>query len=175
LPRDRASIVGAVDGERAYQRAAWGRREVGEDGRESFVEDRHEVPAFILFLEHHLAMARSFAAGSSGDYMALDQLRKVAALCLACFEQHGVPSRILDAVVNHRDGMPVDPSLARPESVAGEYLVCPECGSAELSISMSSEGKPVFTCDCGSVTSPSEVDVDHRSADEAPRSGFLLD
>lgn len=44
-------------------------------------------------MQHYLNRAVSGLTTSSGNKEALIQLRKVAALSIACFEVHGVPER----------------------------------------------------------------------------------
>jgi len=78
-----ADVLAAVIGERSYQNRKWGRPS----------ERPHEVGAWMTLMRTHLAEAEQLWAGSRGDEKALDELRKVVAIGIACFEQHGVPSR----------------------------------------------------------------------------------
>jgi hypothetical protein len=71
----------AIDTEREYQKK-WG-------------EKPHEVAAFILYMEHHLEKARALASSMSPETPALEEIRKVTALGVACMEQHGAPPRVL--------------------------------------------------------------------------------
>lgn len=76
-------IFETIERERAYQDAKWGTLE----------QHPHEIAAWVLYIEHHLVKARERASTESGGRGALDELRKVAALCFACMEQHGVVER----------------------------------------------------------------------------------
>lgn len=75
--------VHAIGTERTYQTQLWGT-----------VQDRpHEVGAWLLLMQVHLAKATQKWASSNGDQEALEELRKVLALGFACAEQHGLPDR----------------------------------------------------------------------------------
>lgn len=99
----RSEVYHALDTERAYQARRWGvRTEPGQ-----FLEQPHSIAEWVLYTEHYLAAARALASTRDPETPALEPLRKVAALLIACFEQHGVPGRDPDApVVNGRDGLP---------------------------------------------------------------------
>jgi hypothetical protein len=79
--RDKAYI--AIDTERAYQMRKWG----------TVKERPHEVGAWLTLMRVHLNDAEQAWANSSGDHNALNELRKVLALGVACAEQHGLPCR----------------------------------------------------------------------------------
>lgn len=79
-----ADVLAAVVGERSYQDRKWGTPR----------EHPHEVGGYLTLMRVHLAKAEAAWAGSRGDEGALDVLRKVVAIGVACFEQHGVPSRL---------------------------------------------------------------------------------
>lgn len=81
--------IEAISRERKYQDAVWG---------EAASEGKHEVGAFVLFMEHHLQQARaaiSTGASPGADQAALAEILKVAALGVCCMEQHGAPLRDL--------------------------------------------------------------------------------
>lgn len=90
----RDDVYAALDIEREYQQRLW-----GEDGsrRPPFPVagegPKHSVGNWIVFMRHYLRRAEDNLTTKSGHYDALDELRKVAALAVACFEQHGVPGR----------------------------------------------------------------------------------
>lgn len=77
---ERPEIYKALDSERDYQDKKWGGH-------------KHEVAAFITYIQHHLSYAISSVSTNTNDNIALDELRKVAALCVACFEQHDCRER----------------------------------------------------------------------------------
>lgn len=80
---DQAAAVNAVLQERNYQDKKWGS-----------VQDRpREVGTYLTLMRALLNNAEQAFAKNAGDEPALTELRKVVAVGLACFEQHGVPSR----------------------------------------------------------------------------------
>lgn len=73
-----------VRDERQYQDKKWGT-----------VQQRpREVGTYLTLMRKLLTDAEKAFAENSGDAPALDELRKVVAVGVACFEQHGVPPRI---------------------------------------------------------------------------------
>ncbi len=82
----REEVYAAIDSERDYQ-AKWDSAESG---------GKHEVAAWILYMEHYLQQAReleSTAAAEDVREKVLSKIRCVAALGVACMEQHGAPKR----------------------------------------------------------------------------------
>ena len=82
--KNQEDVLAAVIGERSYQDRKWG----------TISERPHEVGGYITLMRKLLNDAEAAWAGSRGDKDALDELRKVVAVGVACFEQHGVPSRM---------------------------------------------------------------------------------
>jgi hypothetical protein len=89
---NRSDVYAAIDGERDYQSAAWGRGGTMRS-TSSEADGSHEVGSYLLLMEQYLTEARQAYTKNAGDLPALDQLRKVVALGVACFEEHGVPAR----------------------------------------------------------------------------------
>lgn len=77
-------VLAAVIGERSYRDRKWG----------SVKEHPHEVGGYITLMRKLLSDAEAAWCGNRSDAKALDELRKVVAVGVACFEQHGVPSRM---------------------------------------------------------------------------------
>ena len=98
----RDKVFEALTSEREYQTKRWGYRQ--NDG--SFKEPDHSVCDYMVYIKHYLAKAFAEASEKPGSGDALEMLRKVVTLGVACFEQHGVTPRNLDNVVNARDGKP---------------------------------------------------------------------
>jgi hypothetical protein len=73
----------SIQTERAYQDAKWGHHS----------QHGHEVGAWLLLMQVHLAKAQAAWAGANNDKGALEELRKVLAIGVACGEQHGLPHR----------------------------------------------------------------------------------
>lgn len=87
-------VLAAVVGERSYQDQKWG----------TIQQHPHEVGGYITLMRKLLSDAEAAWAGSRGDDDALDELRKVVAVGVACFEQHGVPSRVRKEPAMNHDG-----------------------------------------------------------------------
>ena len=83
----RGVVFRVIDQERDYQEKLWGNTPS---------KGKHEIGAFILFIEQYVDKAKDAItqfADPTGSDQALHQLRKVAALCVACMEQHGAAYR----------------------------------------------------------------------------------
>jgi hypothetical protein len=106
---NRDGIYQVIDGEREYQRKVWGQKGerrvnngvpgetethpvVWPDGRVT-QEVNHSVGNWIVFMEHYLGLAKAELTLKDGHTAALEMMRKVVALGVACFEEHGVPPR----------------------------------------------------------------------------------
>jgi len=95
-------ILDAIVNERQYQARRWGTRH----GLNRFEETQRSVPDFLVYMKTYLDDAFRSATTEVGDDKALEALRKVVALGVACFEQHGMPVRDPNTrCVNARDGM----------------------------------------------------------------------
>lgn len=79
----RDQVYELIDSERDYQDQKWGK---GHD-------EQNNVCNYILYMQHHLGKAASLASTELNNKPALDELRKVVALGIACFEQLGLPKR----------------------------------------------------------------------------------
>lgn len=76
-------VIACIIGERIHQDRKWGT-----------VDERpREVGTYLTLMRKILTDAERAFAENSGDYNALDEMRKVVAVGVACFEQHHVPSR----------------------------------------------------------------------------------
>jgi hypothetical protein len=80
---DRNEVYLAIDGERDYQDRKWGTIE--ERGK--------QVGSWLTLMRHCLTKAESDWATTRGDADALDEIRKVVAVGVACMEQHGAVPR----------------------------------------------------------------------------------
>lgn len=81
--RTREHIYETLNKERDYQDSIWGPDH----------DKTHEVEAFVLYMEEYLNKSRKNLSGKGGVEKALDNLRKVVALGIACFESHGIIGR----------------------------------------------------------------------------------
>lgn len=80
---ERSKVFEAIDSERDYQDRKWG----------TPAEHPHEVGGYLTLMDVHLQRAKAAWAGANNDAGALEALRKVLAIGVACAEQHGIPSR----------------------------------------------------------------------------------
>lgn len=87
---ERAEVYRLIDGERAYQDAKWGG--VGHD-------KGHDVDDWLRFMYRY--MRYSLEITNNADDLTdpdtvtrvCDQVRRIAALAVACMEVHGAPER----------------------------------------------------------------------------------
>jgi hypothetical protein len=77
------TVQESIQSEREYQDAKWGHHS----------QHGHEVGAWLLLMQVHLTKAQQAWAGANNDKGALEELRKVLAIGVACAEQHGLPHR----------------------------------------------------------------------------------
>jgi hypothetical protein len=80
---NRPEIYQAIDEERGHQDRKWG----------TIDQRPHEVGAYLTLMRKLLTEAEFAWAGNRGDEGALDELRKVVAVGVACMEQHGMVKR----------------------------------------------------------------------------------
>jgi hypothetical protein len=79
----RERVYNAIDSERDFQDRKWGTPD----------EHPHEVGGWITIMRKLLRDAEESWACSAGDVAALQEIRKVVAVGVACCEQHGVQTR----------------------------------------------------------------------------------
>jgi hypothetical protein len=83
----RTEVYHAIDTERDYQDAKWGPTES---------TGLHSITEFLVFIRDYTNEAlhiESRESMTTADPKALDAIRKVAGLAVACMEQHGAPER----------------------------------------------------------------------------------
>ena len=79
----RGRVYEAIDSERYFQDRKWG----------TIAEHPHEVGGWLTIMRQLLRDADAAWAKSSTDHTALEEIRKVVAVGVACLEQHGVQTR----------------------------------------------------------------------------------
>ena len=103
-PKDAVSrgvVFDAIDSERQYQLRRWGFRQANGEMKEA----PHGVCDFLVYMDHYMTLAKGEASMKAGNEPALEMLRKVVTLGVACFEQNGIKPRDLSKpIVNGRDG-----------------------------------------------------------------------
>ena len=80
---EREKVYAAIDSERLHQDRKWG----------TIQQHPHEVGGWLTVLRQTLAKAEAAWCSNSGDYQALLEIRQVAAVAVACGEQHGFTFR----------------------------------------------------------------------------------
>ena len=86
------AVFEAVASERNYQDRKWG----------TPAEHPHEVGGWLTLMAVHLRRAQDAWAGANSDTEALEALRKLLAVGVACGEQHGLARRALGLPVSQR-------------------------------------------------------------------------
>jgi hypothetical protein len=99
----RNEVFKKINHERVYQQGRWdpkaGENEGGlcqvqlAPGEQAVTERYHEIGAWISFMETYLEEARDINSKSDDHEGALLKIRCVAAMAVACLEQHGCPDR----------------------------------------------------------------------------------
>lgn len=85
----RNEVFKAIDSERDYQDSLWNETTTTSGGK-------HEVGAWIVFMRSYLSEAEdqiSRAADPAASQNALNTIRKIVTIGVACMEQHGAPKR----------------------------------------------------------------------------------
>lgn len=97
----RSDVYSIINDERVYQDRKWGT-----------IEDRpKQVGSWITLMRHLVSQAEFQWSTTNGDHSALDQIRKLVAVGVACMEQHGgVPRSAVDFA--EQSGFPVSKRTA---------------------------------------------------------------
>jgi hypothetical protein len=80
----RESVYNLVTEERQYQNRKFG------------TSNPHEVCEWLALMQAHLNRAQEACVGTEDNRGALDELRKIIAIGMACAEEHGMPSRTIE-------------------------------------------------------------------------------
>lgn len=89
----RDQVYELIDGERDYQDSLGPER---TDGKPK------DVGSFLTLLSVYVDRAQRGYADTRGNSWALDEIRKVAGIAVACMEAHGAPGRFLDPATGIR-------------------------------------------------------------------------
>jgi len=85
----RQEVFSTINDERVFQDRKWG----------TIQEHPHEVGSWLTIMRQLLNDAERAYVSQRGDFGAIDELRKVVAVGVACMEQHGtVPRPPIDFV-----------------------------------------------------------------------------
>jgi len=83
LTNIRQEVFNIISTERDYQDIRWPRP-----------AHNHSVTEYLVYLDHYIKHAMELVSTTNGDYSALPDLRKIAALAVAAMEEHGVVERL---------------------------------------------------------------------------------
>lgn len=79
----RQEVYSVINDERVFQDRKWG----------TVLQHPHEVGSWLTIMRQLLNDAERAYMSNRGDFGALDELRKVVAVGVACMEQHGPVGR----------------------------------------------------------------------------------
>jgi hypothetical protein len=85
----RDEVYFAVDSERDYQEALWNSATTSSEGK-------HSVEEWLMYISDYVQEAQHILSRRSrqeADPKALDNMRKIAAMAVACMEQNGCSPR----------------------------------------------------------------------------------
>lgn len=85
-------VFSAIQSERVYQDEKWG----------TIDNHHHEVGAWITIMDACLHRAKQAYASQRGDEGAMDEIRQVVAVGVACMEQNGIVYR--ESKQKHHEG-----------------------------------------------------------------------
>jgi hypothetical protein len=88
----REQVYKAIDSEREYQNY-WDNKRLNGNDNETQMDKDKPVECWVLWMEEYIKKAREEATGDCTKERALHQIRKVAALGVACMESLGAPER----------------------------------------------------------------------------------
>lgn len=85
----RQEVYAAIDSEREYQDAKWGHSRSGGD----LGAGERSVDEFALYLHGYVGDLTRLCSHELDKQEALNIIRKIGGLAVACLEQHGAPLR----------------------------------------------------------------------------------
>lgn len=132
----RLSVFKKLNRERAYQALKWKPSE-GEDAIGTAISEKgmvvlekpHEIGAWISFIETYTEYARTDNTQGEPEN-ALDNIRKLTSLGLACLEQHGCPDRSEDDFDILKRA--AEPPLAEPVNEASGFMFPHHPGAGDI-------------------------------------------
>lgn len=77
---ERSQVYAAIDKERHYQDVKWG----------TLADHPHEVGGWLTILRNKMHDADTAWCGRRGDELALCEILQIAAVAVACLEQHAL-------------------------------------------------------------------------------------
>lgn len=95
-PNTREVAYNAIDTERNYQDRLWGSPGYGDGSAGNSIEGAEgarTIDAFVCYMQGYMNKLVHVASTTADPVAKLHAVRKVAALGVACMEQHGAPYR----------------------------------------------------------------------------------
>lgn len=86
---DRHTVYAIINTERDYQDRLGADRTVG---------DQKHVGDYLTMMRAYMAKADEAWTFNAGDKKALEEIRKIAAICVRCMEEHGAEPRMTTVV-----------------------------------------------------------------------------
>lgn len=80
---ERSEVYKIIDEERDYQEWRWPRP-----------AHNHSITEYLVYMRHYVNKALDKVSTSDGDKVALEDVRKIAALAVACMEENGAVGRM---------------------------------------------------------------------------------
>ena len=88
---DRIDVYAAIDAERDYQQNRWAAGDLGATVADA---DTRSIDEWSLYLQRYVTQLVLHSADNPDERTEkLATMRKIAAMCVACMEQHGAPHR----------------------------------------------------------------------------------
>lgn len=84
----REDIYRILDSEREYQRRKWGIPPMKIDG-EPLEDAQHTPDEYLAYMQHYLTEGLAQISKEADNNNALDTIRKITAMGVACMEQNG--------------------------------------------------------------------------------------
>lgn len=104
------AVFNALSDERVFQDRKWGAPD----------KHPHEVGGYLTIMRKLLGDAETAWSTKRGDAGALDELRKVCAVGVACMEQHGIVARAVIDFAEQSPHFTVSKADPRPEPVIAQ-------------------------------------------------------
>lgn len=82
MKKTRQEVYRVINQEREYQEQRWSRP-----------AHNHSVTEYLVFIDHYVKQAMARVSVEDGEAGALPDIRKIAALAVACMEENGVAYR----------------------------------------------------------------------------------
>jgi hypothetical protein len=90
---DRLEVYKAIDTEREYQNERWKGTKSSHQPSNAPNAMERTIDEFALYVARYTNQLVDICGSTDYPEQKLDIFRKIAALCVACGEEHGMPSR----------------------------------------------------------------------------------